>query len=57
MPSAIFCPKFPKLGEKIGQSINAFFDEMAEVDENGENGWQKLGKALTKTIVGIDRFH
>lgn len=48
--------KFPKLGEKIGQSINAFFDEMAEVDENGENGWQKLGKALTKTIVGIENI-
>ena len=45
---------FSNIGKKIGDGINGFFEEMGEVDNStGLNGWQKLGKTISKSIIGI----
>ena len=45
---------FKALGTAIGDGINKFMEEMSSVDaETGLNGWQKLGKGLTKLASGI----
>lgn len=46
--------EFPKLGDKIGDSINSFFKTMGEIDkESGLTGWQKLGDSISKTLIGF----
>lgn len=44
---------FSKLGDKIGDSINAFLDKMSEVDSSKKNGWEKLGENVFKSFTGI----
>lgn len=45
---------FEELGEKIGNAINGFFEDMGEVRQNtGLTGWQELGKTISTSIVGI----
>lgn len=45
---------FEELGEKIGNAINGFFEDMGEVRKNtGLTGWQELGQTISKSITGI----
>lgn len=45
---------FEELGEKIGNAINGFFEDMGEVRQNtGLTGWQELGKTISKSVTGI----
>lgn len=45
---------FSNLGEKIGNAINGFFEEMGAIDERtGLTGWQELGKTISDSIIGI----
>lgn len=45
---------FSGLGEKIGSSVNAFFTDMGKVDKKtGLNGWETMGKDISKSITGI----
>lgn len=45
---------FNKLGEKIGNAINGFLEDMGKVDKKtGLTGWQELGKSISGSITGI----
>lgn len=43
---------FSMLGEKVKNGINGFLNTMAETDETGKNGWQKLGQSIGDSITG-----
>ncbi|MBO5484329.1 MAG: hypothetical protein J5979_03850 [Lachnospiraceae bacterium] len=43
-----------KLGTKIGDGINSFFESMGEVNKKtGMTGWQTLGATISNSITGI----
>ena len=43
-----------KLGKKIGDGINGFFESMNVINsKTGMNGWQELGKSISETITGM----
>lgn len=45
---------FEKLGKKIGDAINGFFERMGEINpETGLTGWQEIGETLAITANGI----
>ena len=45
---------FKKLGKKIGDAINGFFERMGEINaETGLTGWQEIGETLAITANGI----
>lgn len=45
---------YKNLGNKIGDYINGFLEEMGEVRKNtGLTGWQELGKTISDGITGI----
>lgn len=45
---------FESIGQKIGNAINGFFEDMGKVRENtGLTGWQELGQMISGSVVGI----
>lgn len=44
---------FNILGEKIGDLINGFFEDMNKVGKSGKSGWQELGESISDGIKGI----
>lgn len=45
---------FQNLGAKVADSINTFISEMNKIGTDGLTGWQKLGKTISNTAIGLE---